>query len=180
MTRATALVSAIRRFRNPPAKSRALGGNRAAFSIRPPLSPPGLAGCTSQPDKKRFLPVIQSSDCHKVASGNRNNTTGALNVVGTYGYSWSSSPAAASSTNASNLRFLASEMTPLNSNNRANGFPVRCVQHLREAASIRFCESGFSGCDKKQFLRPGVARATVPASEARRFRNPLTVRIPVP
>ncbi|MDE6446656.1 MAG: hypothetical protein K2L06_07380 [Alistipes sp.] len=53
-----------------------------------------------------------------------------MNVVGTYGYAWSSSSYASGNNNAGNLRFLASEVTPLNGNNRANGFPVRCVQHL--------------------------------------------------
>ena len=58
------------------------------------------------------------------ASGYRNRISGALNNVGTNGNSWSSAP---SGVNASNLNFNATNVNPLNSNNRANGFPVRCV-----------------------------------------------------
>ncbi|MDE6374978.1 MAG: fibrobacter succinogenes major paralogous domain-containing protein [Alistipes sp.] len=148
--RPSASVSEVSRFSNPLAIS-------VSYSSQPACA---SSSCRSG---------IQSSDCRKVASGNRNNTTGALNVVGTYGYSWSSSPYAAGSANVSILRFLASEMTPLNSNNRANAFPVRCVQHLRG------CFLSFRGSwnrpidhvDKKQLSGgpewPGV---TTPASEA--------------
>ncbi len=59
-----------------------------------------------------------------LASGNRNRTSGALNNVGSNGYYWSSAP---SGTNARNLNFNSSNVNPLNDNNRANGFPVRCV-----------------------------------------------------
>ena len=72
---------------------------------------------------KRLLPTP--------AAGHRNRETGDLNVVGTYGYVWSSSPYASDSCYAGFLRFLAGELTPLRADGRALGFPVRCVQHLR-------------------------------------------------
>ena len=68
------------------------------------------------------------------ASGYRNSGSGALNDVGAWGGSWSSSPAASGSANASNLNFRATNVNPLNSNNRANGLPVRCVKYLHEFA----------------------------------------------
>ena len=68
------------------------------------------------------------------ASGYRNRDSGALNDVGAWGGSWSSSPAASGSANASNLNFRATNVNPLNSNNRANGLPVRCVKYLHEFA----------------------------------------------
>ena len=62
------------------------------------------------------------------AAGLRNRTTGALTNVGTEGDSWSSSSYAASNINAGYLYFNASLVNPLNNTNRANAFPVRCVQ----------------------------------------------------
>jgi hypothetical protein len=56
-----------------------------------------------------------------------------LTSVGASGFAWSSSPNASGSVNAGNLGFDATVVNPLNNNNRANGFPVRCVQHLRRA-----------------------------------------------
>lgn len=56
-----------------------------------------------------------------------------MTSVGTSGYAWSSSPNASGSVNAGNLGFNATVVNPLNNNNRANGFPVRCVQHLQTA-----------------------------------------------
>ena len=50
--------------------------------------------------------------------------------VGANGDYWSSSSYLAGSANAGNLGFNSSVVNPLNNNNRANGFPVRCVQHL--------------------------------------------------
>ncbi len=50
---------------------------------------------------------------------------GAVRNVGTHGYSWSSSIAGA---NAHNLGFSYSWLTPQNSNYRAYGFPLRCLQ----------------------------------------------------
>jgi len=55
-----------------------------------------------------------------------------LTVVGANGYAWSSSSFAGQNPrNAGNLNFNAGNVNPLDWNNRANGFPVRCVQHLR-------------------------------------------------
>ena len=64
------------------------------------------------------------------AAGYRANTTGALTSVGAGGWCWSSSSYAAGNINAGSLNFNTSNVNPLNNNNRANGFSVRCVQHL--------------------------------------------------
>ena len=72
------------------------------------------------------------------AAGYRYNATGALDVVGTNGYCWSSSSYYAGNNNAGMLNFNSGNVNPLNWNNRANGFSVRCVQHLR----LFFCRSG--------------------------------------
>ncbi|MDR1882783.1 MAG: hypothetical protein LBR26_08395 [Prevotella sp.] len=71
------------------------------------------------------------------ASGNRNNSTGALNNLGVNGYAWSSSADAA---NGRNLNFNGTTVNPANSNNRANGFPARCVKNLTKSA--RVCPAG--------------------------------------
>ncbi len=90
-----------------------------------------------------------------------------MNAVGTNGYAWSSSSYAAGNLNAGNLNFNSGNVNPLNGNNRANGFPVRCVQHLPELLisfpipHLRL--AGHAGSmpdpDKKQHLRPGMAGA---------------------
>ena len=67
------------------------------------------------------------------ASGYRIYTTGALTNVGTYGTCWASSPAAAGNVNAGDLWFHAERVLSLDSSGRANGFSVRCVQHLQAA-----------------------------------------------
>jgi hypothetical protein len=75
-------------------------------------------------------PVMSQGACIDFpASGNRNNTTGALNNLGVNGYAWSSSASAA---NGHNLNLTGATVTPANTNNRANGFPVRCVKNLTE------------------------------------------------
>ena len=56
--------------------------------------------------------------------GNRNNSNGSLNNVGTNGNYWSST---VSSTNSRNLNFNSSNAN-MNNNNRANGFSVRCLK----------------------------------------------------
>ncbi len=60
-------------------------------------------------------------------SGYRNATggSGKLYYVGTYGCSWSSSIAGA---NAHHLYFGYSWLTPQSGNDRAYGFPLRCLQ----------------------------------------------------
>lgn len=67
------------------------------------------------------------------ASGYRNNSSGALNNVGSNGYCWSSAPNSA--TNAYNLNFSSGNVNPLNNNNRANGFAVRPVRAFNLAAA---------------------------------------------
>ena len=57
-------------------------------------------------------------------AGYRNNSTGALTNVGSNGNYWSST---VSGTNARNLNFNSSNAN-MNSNNRANGFSVRCIK----------------------------------------------------
>jgi len=68
-----------------------------------------------------------------IATGYRHRDGGALTAVGTNGYAWSSSSYGGADYPhyASNLNFNAGNVNPLNANNRAYGFPVRCVQHLR-------------------------------------------------
>jgi uncharacterized protein (TIGR02145 family) len=57
-------------------------------------------------------------------AGNRNNSNGSLNNVGSNGNYWSST---VSGTNASNLNFNSSNAN-MNTNNRANGFSVCCLK----------------------------------------------------
>jgi len=57
-------------------------------------------------------------------SGNRNNSNGSLNNVGTNGNYWSST---VSGTNSRNLNFNSSNAN-MNTNNRAYGFSVRCLK----------------------------------------------------
>lgn len=59
--------------------------------------------------------------------GYRNANTGALNAVGSNGYSLSS---AVSGSNAVWLEFRPTLVDPGFTNNRANGLQVRCLQHL--------------------------------------------------
>jgi uncharacterized protein (TIGR02145 family) len=58
------------------------------------------------------------------SSGNRNNSSGSLNNVGTNGNVWSSS---VSDSNSNNLNFN-SDNANTNNNNRAYGMAVRCVK----------------------------------------------------
>ncbi|MDE6374347.1 MAG: hypothetical protein K2L09_01175 [Alistipes sp.] len=90
-----------------------------------------------------------------LASGYRHYTTGALTNVGANGDYWSSSPAAAGSANGSFLWFTAGNMHPLQSDSRANGLTVRCVQHLRAA----FLEEKANGrhASSPSFGMPGRA-----------------------
>lgn len=47
------------------------------------------------------------------------------------GYYWAATPNGA--TNGRNLNFNSTNVNPQNSNNRGNGFPVRCVQEFATA-----------------------------------------------
>ncbi len=57
-------------------------------------------------------------------AGNRNNSNGSLNNVGSNGNYWSSS---VSGSNAQNLNFNSTNAN-VNNNNRANGNSVRCLK----------------------------------------------------
>ncbi|MDE5579076.1 MAG: fibrobacter succinogenes major paralogous domain-containing protein [Alistipes sp.] len=78
------------------------------------------------------------SSCHSSerslrtpATGYRHYSSGALTSVGEGSWCWSSSSYAAGSVNAGDMGFRSNNVNPLNSDNRANGLSVRCVQHLR-------------------------------------------------
>ncbi|RHA81912.1 fimbrillin family protein [Segatella copri] len=60
------------------------------------------------------------------AAGYRDSDDGSMNRVGSYGYSWSSSPY--NGNNGYNLGFYSGNVDPSNNSNRAYGFSVRCVQ----------------------------------------------------
>ncbi len=75
------------------------------------------------------------------AAGLRARETGALANVGTNGYYWSSSSYCAGNINAGNLNFGSGNVYPLNWNNRANAFSVRCVQHLQARLSLRLFDT---------------------------------------
>ncbi len=62
------------------------------------------------------------------ATGNRNNASGALVSVGTWGAYYASSPLLAGNVNASHLAYGSGDLHPLNNANRANALSVRCVQ----------------------------------------------------
>jgi hypothetical protein len=72
-------------------------------------------------------------------AGNRNNSNGSLNNVGTNGNYWSST---VSGTNARNLNFNSSNAN-MNDNNRANGFSVRCLKDYRWLGHSPFLVFGF-------------------------------------
>ena len=67
------------------------------------------------------------------ASGYRNYPTGDLTNVGTNGLYWASAPYASGNANAGRLWFNSGNVNPLGSDPRAQGFTVRCVQHLQAA-----------------------------------------------
>ncbi|MDO5481104.1 MAG: hypothetical protein Q4F60_02035 [Candidatus Saccharibacteria bacterium] len=60
-----------------------------------------------------------------VRSGNYNWTSGSLNNRGSNGNYWSRE--SNSPTNAYNLNFNSTNFNPQNTNNKINGFTVRCV-----------------------------------------------------
>jgi uncharacterized protein (TIGR02145 family) len=75
-----------------------------------------------------FVLLAQGKMCKRYVllpvAGNRNNSNGALNNVGSNGNYWSST---VSGTNARNLNFNSSNSN-INTNNRANGNSVRCLK----------------------------------------------------
>ncbi len=77
------------------------------------------------------------------APGVRGNGEGALWNVGNNGYSWSSTVAG---TNARFLNFNSGGLNPQNSNNRANGLQLRCLQvFIAEAFRCFFLSLGWVG-----------------------------------
>ena len=60
------------------------------------------------------------------AAGYRYSGDGSVSLVGSYGYSWSSSPFNYS--NGCSLYFSSGDVNPSSNNSRASGFSVRCVQ----------------------------------------------------
>ena len=67
------------------------------------------------------------------SAGYLSHSTGAVTNVAQNGNYWSSSPFAGN-TNAGNLNFNSGGVNPLNNNNRANGFTVRCVREVQRAS----------------------------------------------
>lgn len=63
------------------------------------------------------------------AAGLRSYFSGELANTSSNGYYWSSSPYYGGYSNAGGLNFYSGYVYPLNNNNRANGFSVRCVQN---------------------------------------------------
>lgn len=63
------------------------------------------------------------------AAGLRNCNSGELANTSSNGYYWSSSPYYGGYGYAGNLNFNSGNVNPLNNNNRAYGFSVRCVQN---------------------------------------------------
>ena len=62
------------------------------------------------------------------AAGLRYSNSGELASTSSYGYYWSSSPYYGGVSYAGGLGFYSGSVYPLNSNNRAYGFSVRCVR----------------------------------------------------
>lgn len=85
-----------------------------------------------------FTPAIALNP----AAGYRHRDGGALTNVGAEGDVWCSSTYASGNINAGFLNFNATWVNPLNNNARSNGFPVRCVQHLRPFSYLDFLPNG--------------------------------------
>jgi hypothetical protein len=90
------------------------------------------------------------------AAGYRSHEMGALNVVGAYGYAWSSSTFASGNFDAGHLRFFESEVTPVHGFYRARSvFPCAASKHLHEvvfrdrrsAKSLRLTAESLAGRD---------------------------------
>ena len=72
------------------------------------------------------------------ASGYRAQSAGTLAAMGSNAYFWHS---ATNSISSYYLRYYNSDASPAyGSSNRAAGFPVRCVQHLRQGAAAKLIE----------------------------------------
>ncbi len=68
------------------------------------------------------------------ASGRRDYATGGMNYVSSVGYDWSASPN--STAFGCYLYFNSTDVNPSNNFNRANGFPVRCLQAFTPAGFV--------------------------------------------
>ncbi len=75
-----------------------------------------------------YLSIAEAGVSVYPASGYRPSNSGGLYNVGTSGYAWSSAPHSALGVLGSGLFFHSSGVYPEGYNNRALGFPVRCVQ----------------------------------------------------
>lgn len=80
-------------------------------------------------------------------AGNRNNSNGSLNNVGSNGNYWSST---VNGTNARNLNFNSSNAN-MNSNNRANGNSVRCLKDCNTLHGSSTALDSFN-TNRKQFF----------------------------
>ncbi|MDE6446657.1 MAG: fibrobacter succinogenes major paralogous domain-containing protein [Alistipes sp.] len=74
--------------------------------------------------------------------------------VGANGHWWSSSSYESGNINAGSFFCDASRLNPMNNDNRANGFSVRCVQHLREPVSDGSASAVRIHTDKKRPVDP--------------------------
>lgn len=86
---------------------------------------------------RNVTPLFIQSRGHHIfpASGQRNNSNGTLNNVGSNGYYWTATPY--STNNGRNLNFNSSN-TNWNNNNRANGFAVRAVAEAFSGRGLFF------------------------------------------
>ena len=103
---------------------------RAQASVRSKSNNPLAASKEFCPAFGHIAPLHQkngaiNSEVIIPLAGNRNRASASLNNRGSNGNYWSGSP---SGTNAANLNFNSSAVNPANTNNRANGFSVRCVK----------------------------------------------------
>ena len=97
---------------------------------------------------------------HAPVSGYRERTSGALSAVGTNGYAWSSSPAAAGNTNSSFFWLAANTVRPSQPDGRAYAFPVRCVQYLQ----LLFQRITYICSDKAASARSGGKSQRLPSA----------------
>ena len=95
------------------------------------------------------------------ASGARSNASGSFTNVGTAGYNWSST--AGTSGLSYNLNFTATGLNTSNSNNRANGFPVRCCRQAFAAGAGRIIV-GSSLLLQRQGTGTATAVASAPSA----------------
>ena len=75
-------------------------------------------------------------------AGNRNNSNGSLNNVGSNGNYWSST---VDGINSRNLNFNSTGAN-MNNNNRANGYSVRCLKDCARRCSATALDSFCLNC----------------------------------